>query len=506
MSYRSKLTDIRDAGDADARTGVTAAIVEVFAEAISSGELAPGAKLPPTRQLAELAGVNHLTAARAYRQLAERGLVTSKVGSGTFVRAAAAVADRSAVHDSIAWQRYVLPPSDETYGDRVLAEMHGAHVNTEGLIPLSVGYPSERIFPIAKLRDAAKRVMAERPEAALQYSDVRGTAEFAEQIAILSARRGAPEDVEDIVITSGASQGLSIAMRAILTPGDVVACEDPSFMSVIRAIRSSGAQVEPISVDSDGLDVDALEALLARTEIKALAMQSRLHNPTGHDLAPERRARLLELVRRHGFFIVEDGIYADLRFEGESPLSLRADAPAHVVYTDSFSKTIGGGLRAGWVVASGPVLDRIVAEKRADDIHTPGLTQLAVADYLAGGAYAEQLELACDHYRRGRDALLAAIDEHLGPVADYSVPPGGGHVWIRLDSRVTESELVDEARRQGVAYAPGGAMRIDRSGELEMRLSFSYLDEADLAEGVRRIATALRTLSVRPARRAAAPI
>jgi 2-aminoadipate transaminase len=497
---------MRKAGGTDARTGVTAAIVEVFAEAIASGELAPGAKLPPTRQLAELAGVNHLTAARAYRQLAERGLVTSKVGSGTFVRAAAAVADRAGAHDSIAWQRYVLPPSDETYGDRVLAEMHDAHVNTDGLIPLSVGYPSARIFPIARLRDATQRVMSERPEAALQYSDVRGTAELAEQIAVLSAGRGAPEDVEDIVVTSGASQGLSVAMRAILSPGDVVACEDPSFMSVIRAIRSSAAQVEPIGVDADGLDVDALEALLARTEIKALAIQSRLHNPSGHDLSPERRERLLELVRRHGFFIVEDGIYADLRLEGSGPPSLRAEAPAHVVYTDSFSKTIGGGLRAGWVVASGPVHDRIVAEKRSDDIHTPTLTQLAVADYLATGAYDDQLELARDHYRRGRDALLAAVDEHLGSIARYAVPPGGGHVWIELDSRVSEGDLVDEARRQGVAYAPGGAMRIDRSPGLEMRLSFGYLDETELAEGVRRIAAALRTLSARPTRRAAAPI
>ncbi len=367
MSYESA-----ESGEArDNRSGVTQTIVEIFEGAITAGELGPGAKLPPTRQLAEMTGVNHLTAARAYRQLAERGLVSSKVGSGTFVRSAAAALPGSArVKDSIAWQRYVLPEFEETYGDRVLAEMH-SHVQTEGLIPLSVGYPSERIFPIEDMRAATAEVMASQAERAFQYSDVRGTPELAEQVAALSAARGEDEDTEDIVITSGATQGLSLAMRAILTPGDVVACEDPSFMSVIRAIRAAGAKVQPVPTDADGLDVDALEALVARTEIRALAIQPRLHNPTGRDLSPERRERLLELARRHGFFLVEDGIYGELRFDGDERPSLRADAPAHAIYTDSLSKTVGGGLRAGWVIASGPVLDRIVAEKRSDDIHTP---------------------------------------------------------------------------------------------------------------------------------------
>jgi 2-aminoadipate transaminase len=506
MSYRSKLTDLRGPDNGgDGRSGVTARIVAIFEEAIAQGELGPGAKLPPTRQLAELADVNHLTAARAYRQLAERGLVASKVGSGTFVRAAAPIQDSTRVPDSIAWQRYVLPESDETYGDRVLGEMH-EHVQIEGLMPLSVGYPSDRIFPIEAMREHAATVMREQPERVLQYSDVRGISELAEQIARLSAQRGAPEDPDDIVVTTGASQGLSLAMRAILRHGDAVACEDPSFMSVIRAIRVAGARVHPVPVDEDGLQVDALESLLAKTEIKALAIQPRSHNPTGRDLSPERRERLLALVRQHGFFIVEDGIYGDLRFDGTAPRSLRADAPAHVIYADSLSKTVGGGLRAGWVAASGPVVERIVAEKRTDDIHTPTLTQLVTTAYLASDAYPAQVELANEHYRRGLEAMLESIERHFGPMASYVMPLGGGHVWVTLDTPVSERDLVGEARSQGVAYAPGGAMRIARSPHLSLRLSFGYLSPEDLDEGVRRIAAAVQALSVRPVRRAAAPI
>jgi len=509
MSYKKQLTELRSAENGEARdnrSGVTQAIVEIFEGAIAAGELGPGAKLPPTRQLAELTGVNHLTAARAYRQLAERGLVSSKVGSGTFVRSAAAAIPGSVrVKDSIAWQRYVLPEFEETYGDRVLAEMH-SHVQTEGLIPLSVGYPSERIFPIEDMRAATTEVMATQAERALQYSDVRGTPEFAEQVAALSAARGEDEDTEDIVITSGATQGLSLAMRAILRPGDVVACEDPSFMSVIRAIRAAGAKVQPVPTDADGLDVDALEALVTRTEIRALAIQPRLHNPTGRDLSPERRERLLELVRRHGFFIVEDGIYGELRFDGDARPTLRADAPAHAIYTDSLSKTVGGGLRAGWVIASGPVLDRIVAEKRSDDIHTPVLSQLVTAEYLARGHYPAQLERAREHYRRGREAMEESIQRHLGGIAHYLEPLGGGHVWVTLDSPVSERDLVDEAWRQGVAYAPGGAMSVGRTQDLCLRLSYCFLEPDEMDEGVRRLASALAALSTRTARRAAAPV
>jgi 2-aminoadipate transaminase len=500
MSYKDRLSHLERAGE----RSLTQQLVDAIVSAIESGELAADEKLPPTRELAELAGVNHLTAVRAYRRLRELGLVTAHVGRGTFVRGAAQTPAPS-VPDSIAWQRYALPEDDETYGDRVLAEMY-THSVTEGLIPLSVGYPSARIFPTEKFRAAAEGILRSEPQRAMQYSDVRGTPELAEQVAALSAARGAPEDLDDIVVTTGAAQALTVATRAILRPGDVVACEDPSFVSVLRAIRSAGATVQAVPVDGDGLDVDALEGLLARTEIKLLALQPRLHNPTGRDLSPQRRARLLELIRRHGFFVVEDGLYADLRFEGEELPSLRAEAPAHVIYCDSFSKVIGGGLRAGWVAASGPVLDRIVSEKRADDIHSPTLTQLAVAGYLASGAFPEQVERARRDYLRGAEALLGAIDEHLGPIATYPTPLGGGHVWVTLDAPITERELVDEAGRQGVAYAPGGALRVERHGDLSMRLSFCYVEPDDLVEGVRRLARAVRAARDRPSRRAAVPI
>jgi len=411
----------------------------------------------------------------------------------------------SRVGDSIAWQRYALPPSDETYGDRVLAEMH-RQATSEGLVALSVGYPSERLFPVDEIRAAIDEVLRADPGYALQYSDVQGLPELAEQIARLSADRGEPEDADDILITNGAAQGLALACHAILRPGDVAACEDPSFTAVIRSMRDSGAEIVGVPSGEDGLDVDALEQLLARREIRLLALQPRLHNPTGRDLPPPERERLLELAHRHGFFILEDGIYNDLRFEGEPLPSLRSRAPAHVVYVDSLSKTLSGGLRVGWVAASGPVLDRIVAAKRSHDIHSPTLTQLALARYLESGAYPAQAERARDFYATRLAALREAIERHLGPIASYPEPLGGGHLWVELDLSLDERELADEAVRQGVAYVPGNALTVDESPELRMRLSFGFLEPAQLDEGVRRLAGAIRSLRARQARRGAVPV
>ena len=228
--------------------------------------------------------------------------------------------------------------------------------------------------------------------------------------------------------------------------------------------------------------------------------------PTGRDLSGARRARLLELARRHGFFILEDGIYGDLRVAGADPRSLRSEAPAHVVYVDSFSKTLSGGLRIGWVAASGPVLDRIIAAKRSHDIHSPTLTQLAVARYLATGAFPAQAALATGFYRERLEAMQGSIERHLGSVATYTEPLGGGHLWLGLDLDLDERELADEAIREGVAYVPGAALRTESSPDLRMLLSFGYLDAPAIDEGLRRIAKAITNLRARPSRRQAVPV
>jgi DNA-binding transcriptional MocR family regulator len=497
MSYIQRLSDL----DRDSEQSVTAQIVAVFAEAIDEGELSPGEKLPPTRELAELAGVNHLTAARAYRRLATMGLAAGRVGSGTYVRAGgpAAAQDASESSTGVGWQLYSLPEDRPTYGDRVLAEMMRSAERGEGL-PLSVGYPSPKLLPAGELRTLADAVFEQEGARTMQYDNWQGVAELRAELAALMGRRDSATAADEIVVTTGARQALTLATRATLEPGDSVACESPSFFGAIEAARATGADLLPVPTDEDGLDTNALEALLRRREIRLLVIQPRLHNPTGRDLSSERRAHLIELARRHRFFVLEDGVYGDLRIDGDPIAPLRTEAPEHVIYVDSLSKTLGGGLRLGWVAASGPVLDRIAREKRRDDIHCVTLTQLIVARFLAAGSYEEHLKRAVPFHEERRDALIEAVERELGAVASFPHPLGGGHLWVTLDDPVGERDLYEAADREGVNFVPGGGMMPERPLATHMRLSFSYLDPDELGEGAKRLGSALRGV-----RRAAQP-
>jgi DNA-binding transcriptional MocR family regulator len=340
-----------------------------------------------------------------------------------------------------------------------------------------------------------------------KYGPIECVSELRAALAELGRRRGLDDDANSIVATTGARQALTLAARATLRPGDTVACESPTFMGIIEALRTVGAELLPVPIDEHGLDTRALEQLLRHHEIRLLATQPRLQNPTGVDLSAQRRERLVELARQHGFFILEDGVYGDLRFEGHDPGPLRALAPSHVIYVDSLSKTVGPGLRAGWIAASGPVLDRIIGEKRRDDAHGTTLTQQATAGFLAKGLYPQQLARARSHYREGRDALLAALESELGAMAQFARPVGGGHVWVTLRQPLDDARLYREALAGGVTFVPGEAMLVERPRATHLRLSYGLPDPASIGEGVRRLAQAIRLVGRdAPAQRRSLPV
>jgi DNA-binding transcriptional MocR family regulator len=484
MSYKLNLSGLQREGG----VSITQQLVDRISAAIEAGELDPGSKLPPTRELAEQAGVNHLTAARVYRKLAELGYVTASVGRGTFVRA---LTPASSAEHGDDWQVYALPPDELTYAEQVLADTFTL-AGREDVISLATGWPAPSTYPTDEVASIAADVFAEEGGNALSYLPAEGLFELREQIAARGRSYGYAQDADEVVITSGAQQAIALSARATLEPGDVAVVESPTFMGMMTALRGTRARVIGVPVDEDGFDVDALERLLARHEVKLVGLQTACQNPTGRNLSEERRARLAELAVERNFFILEDRVYADMNFEGRFVRSLRELAPAHVLYVNSLSKVVGGGLRAGWVAARGPVRDRIATLKLDADFHTPTLIQHIAARWLATGAYERHVKQTIPFYRERRDALLAALERHLAGEYHVDAPAGGHHLWVTLARPLDERALYAEAARHGVTFTPGGAVTAERRSQTSFRLSFSLLDPGELDEGVRRLARAIR--------------
>jgi DNA-binding transcriptional MocR family regulator len=498
MSYKIDLSQLTRAG----AVSLTQQVVDRFVAAIESGELEPGEKLPPTRELAELVGVNHLTAARVYRRLAELGYVTASVGRGTFVRALAPAGSAELGDD---WQIYALPDRELSYSEQVLADAMSS-AGQPDLISLAVGWPSPRLYPTEELARITADVFAEEGGEALSYLPAEGLYALREQLAERGRRYGFADDPDEIIVTSGAKQGISLVARAVLEPGDVAVVESPTFAGLLDSLRQTGARVIGVPVDEDGFDVGQLEQLLARHEVKLVALQTACQNPTGRDISEERRARLAELAIERNFFVLEDRVYADANFGRETVRPLRELAPAHVVYVNSLSKVVGGGLRAGWVAARGPIRERIATMKLESDFHSATLIQHIAARWLATGAYDRHLEETQPFYRERRDALLAALERHLPGEYQADAPQGGHHVWVTLARPLDQRALYTEAARHGVAFIPGDAITAERRTQTSMRLSFSLLDPPELDEGVKRLARAIREVRRRSRSAIAAPM
>src|SRR3954468_2300928 len=261
MSNKLALTDLQR----DAPVSLTQQLIDRFVDAIETQTLEPGEKLPTTRALAAEAGVNHLTAARVYRRLAELGYVTASVGRGTFVRTLVPAASEVEGDD---WQVWAMPDRPATYSEQVQDDAFRL-AREPGIISLSTGWPSPSLYPTKELAKITAAVFREEGEAALSYLTAEGFYPLREQIA--SKWRFAT-DPEEIIVTSGARQAIDLVCRALLEPGDVAVIESPTFTGMLTSLRATGARVIGVRYDRDGLDLDALEHVLSRHEVKLCAL------------------------------------------------------------------------------------------------------------------------------------------------------------------------------------------------------------------------------------------
>lgn len=353
-------------------------------------------------------------------------------------------------------------------------------------ISFARGAPSADILPREAVRDAAAAALSEDWERALSYGTGIGHPDLCRWVAERHGRL----DAGQVMIANGSLEAGWMLFDHLLEPGDRVVVEQPTYDRTLLMLRRLGAELVPVRLEADGLDVAQLEAALDGGPLKLAHVIPNFHNPAGCTLSAGKRARLVELAAEHGFWIFEDDPYRELPFESEAPATmLSLDTAERVVHASSFSKTVSPGVRVGYL--AGPPAEVAKLAKRANQTYiSPNmLAEAVVLELCRSGGLDRNVEFVKGALRERRDALVEGLREQL-PEAEFVVPGGGYFLWLDLAAGTDTPALLAEARAEGVAFVAGPDFMIE-GGESSLRLSFAGVPPERIPEGVARIARAL---------------
>jgi GntR family transcriptional regulator/MocR family aminotransferase len=483
--------------DRQSETSLYQQIYAHFRQGILSGSLPPETRLPSTRQLARDLGINRITVETAYGDLEADGLVISRVGSGTFVLPPGTqIPIPIDEHDGPwpLWQRDVQASEDGLSQMPSEELLRGSrHPDT---IAFAGGIGDPRLFPVDDYRKAIQAVLRRDGMAALEYGERSGYAPLRGTIAHVLASQGIVVRAENILITAGSQQALTLVCQLLLRPGDTILVETPTYAGALDLFRLFHLKVVGIPVDEHGMQVEKLEKLLQNQHPKLLYTIPNFHNPTGTCLSTARRRLLLGLADRYNVPILEDDFVGDLRYDGRTQPALKSlDPGGRVIYTSTFSKMLMPGLRVGFLAVEGPVYDSLVNTKRIVDLATSNLHQRAVEAYVTVGSYQAHLRRTCQVYRKRRDAMLLAVHRHLPGGVRVDPPQGGLFMWLGLPEHISAAKLLPLAAAEGVTFTPGSPFfPHGPDGDSYLRLNFAMQPPEAIDEGMMRLGKAIRTL------------
>ena len=370
-----------------------------------------------------------------------------------------------------------------------------------GIIELTWGHPDLALLPVGALRRAGMAALDQYGAEALQYGHPAGPGPLLEWLAERIGRQeGRGPALDEIMTTGGISLGLDQLLTSLVVPGDTVLVESPTYHLAVNILRDHHLNLLPVPSDDEGLNVEALRDMLTHrarsgARPKALYLVPTFNNPTGRSLAPERRRALVALAAAENLLIIEDDVYRELAYDGPAPPSLwRLAQPGVVARLGSFSKSLGPGLRLGWLTAGRELIDRLISGGLLDS--GGGInhyTALVVAALCACGDYDANLEDLRRSYRERRDTLVAALRQHLPEGYRVTSPGGGFFVWVDLPAGVSSRALLPKAEAAGVSFFPGGGFHLGGGGDGGLRLAFSLYAPAQLAEAARRLGQAAQS-------------
>ena len=418
-------------------------------ELVRAGTLRPGDRVPSVRRMSERWGVSAPTVLQAYRLLEARRVIRARPRSGFYVQPP---------------DRYRLPapgptapprePRAVTTGDLIVRFLEA--VGDPALVPLGAAIPDAALLPVARLARHLGRVARRAGARGAAVATPSGCEELRRVVARRALEAGVRIGPEEVVVTSGCSEAVTLCLRALTRPGDAVAVESPAYFGTLQAIAALGLRAVEVPTDPQtGLCVDALDALLARGGVAAVVVTPTAHNPTGAVMPEEARRALAGVLARHGVPAIEDDTYGDLHFAEERPRSLRAFDEAGLVLTcGSFSKTLAPAYRVGWVVA-GRWRDAVLRLKAASTQATATPPQLALAEYLEAGGYDHHLRRLKRTFRQNLERLRFEVGARFPPGTRVTDPAGGFVLWVELPEGVDAVALYRRALEAGVSTAPG---------------------------------------------------
>lgn len=371
-----------------------------------------------------------------------------------------------------------------------------------GIISFAGGFPDSAMFDVEGIREASNQALTEEPGAALQYGATEGYQPLREQLAAFMASKGATDLApENLIVTTGSQQALDLLGKTLISPGDKVIVEGPTFLATIQCFRLYGAELISAPIDANGVKTDELEKLIAEHKPKFVYLIPTFGNPSGVMLSLERRKQVLEMAVKHQTLIVEDDPYGDLYF-GEAPppslLNLSASVPGSrelLAHCGSMSKVLSPGLRVGWMIAPAELLAKATMCKQFSDAHTSTFAQATAAQYLKAGRMPATLAKVRKVYAERAQAMGDALRKELGDAIEFVQPQGGLFVWARLTGaggKVADGNvLAKRAIEKGVAFVPGTPFFCANPDNATLRLSFATADVEKIREGVARLGQAV---------------
>lgn len=362
------------------------------------------------------------------------------------------------------------------------------------IISFAGGMPAPELFPIDELSEISQYIIKQNGKKALQYSSTEGLYELRK---IISDRMNIFNIVcspENVLITNGSQQGLEFTGKLFIDDGDIVICENPSYIGALNAFRVYNPKFVGVPVDNNGMIIDELEKILRKhSNIKYIYTVPSFQNPTGVSMSEDRKRRLVELSCEYGVPIVEDNPYLELNYREEIEFPVKSyDKDENIIYLGSFSKTFCPGLRVGWIIAAEDIIKKYSLIKQGVDLHVNTFAQYQIAEFIKKFDYNGHVEKIKNVYKRRRDTMLNSIAKEFPEKIKYTIPDGGMFIWVELPVNIDANTIFKKALNKKVAFVPGDAFFAEDSVKNCFRLNYATMSEERIEEGIRRLGEVLR--------------